>query len=100
MIEVNYENNENFVMANSKTNIVIAAFTTAFTFQASGYRKDCVTEKQKKQYVVEYLRMKGSELDRGKIEHNLGMRALAKLMLNSFGGVCNVPNVQISVCKN
>ena len=30
VIEVHYESNENFVMANSKTNVVVAAFTTAY----------------------------------------------------------------------
>ena len=30
VIEVHYENNENFFMANSKTNVVIAEFTTAY----------------------------------------------------------------------
>ena len=28
--EVHYESNDNFIMANSKTNVVIAAFTTAY----------------------------------------------------------------------
>jgi hypothetical protein len=30
VIEIHYENNENFVAPNSKTNVVIAAFTTAY----------------------------------------------------------------------
>ena len=30
MIEIRYENNENFIAPNSKTNVVIAAFTTAY----------------------------------------------------------------------
>ena len=30
VIEIHYENNENFVTPNSKTNVVIAAFTTAY----------------------------------------------------------------------
>ena len=30
MIEIHYENNENFIAANAKTNVVIAAFTTAY----------------------------------------------------------------------
>ena len=30
MIEIHYENNENFIATNSKTNVVIAAFTTAY----------------------------------------------------------------------
>ena len=30
MIEIHYENNENFIASNAKTNVVIAAFTTAY----------------------------------------------------------------------
>lgn len=30
VIDVHYENNENFIVTNSKTNVVIAAFTTAY----------------------------------------------------------------------
>ena len=54
--------------------------------EASGYPKDRVTEEQKQQYVNEYLEVEGIQLDPNKIEHNPGLRALAKLMLNSFWG--------------
>ena len=54
--------------------------------EASGYPKDRVTEQQKQQYVNEYFEVEGIRLDRAKIEHNPGLRALAKLMLNSFWG--------------
>ena len=54
--------------------------------EASGYPKDCVTEELKQQYVDGYLEVEGIRLDPNKIEHNPGMRALAKLMLNSFWG--------------
>ncbi|CAB4009728.1 DNA polymerase [Paramuricea clavata] len=54
--------------------------------ESSGYPKNCVTEEQKQQYVDEYLAVEGIQLDREKIEHNPGMRALSKLMLNSFWG--------------
>lgn len=54
--------------------------------EASGYPKDRVTEEQKQQYVNEYFEVEGIRLDREKIEHNPGLRALAKLMLNSFWG--------------
>ncbi len=54
--------------------------------EASGYPKDCVTLEQKRTYVVEYLEHEGIELDPEKIMHNPGLRALAKLMLNSFWG--------------
>ena len=42
---------------------------------------------QKQRYVDEYLEVMSIQLDREKIEHNPGMRALAKLMLNSFWGM-------------
>ena len=54
--------------------------------EASGYPKDRVTKEQKQQYVNEYFKVEGIQLDPNKIEHNPGLRALAKLMLNSFWG--------------
>ena len=54
--------------------------------EASGYLKDCTTEEQRLRYVEEYLEREGIQLDSNKIEYNAGLRALAKLMLNSFGG--------------
>jgi hypothetical protein len=55
--------------------------------ESSGYPNNCTTEEQKQQYVDEYLAVEGIQLDREKIEHNPGMRALSKLMLNSFWGM-------------
>ena len=55
--------------------------------ESSGYPKNCTTEEQRQQYVDEYLTVEGIQLDRSKIEHNPGMRALSKLMLNSFWGM-------------
>ena len=52
--------------------------------ESSGYPKNCTTEEQKQQYVDEYLEVEGIQLDPDKNEHNPGMRALSKLMLNSF----------------
>ena len=54
--------------------------------ESSGYPKDCVTEEQKQRYVDDYLAVDEIQLDREKIEHNPGLRALSKLMLNSFWG--------------
>ena len=54
--------------------------------EASGYPKDCVTPEQKRLYVSEYLEHEGIKLDPEKITYNPGLRALAKLMLNSFWG--------------
>ena len=55
--------------------------------ESSDYPKNCVTEEHKQQYVDEYLNVEEIQLDREKIEHNPGMRALSKLMLNSFWGM-------------
>jgi hypothetical protein len=55
--------------------------------ESSGYPKNCTTVEQKQQYVDEYLAVEGIQLDPDKIEHNPGMRALSKLMLNSFWGM-------------
>ena len=55
--------------------------------ESSDYPKNCTTEEQRQQYVDEYLAAEGIQLDRSKIEHNPGMRALSKLMLNSFCGM-------------
>ena len=54
--------------------------------EASGWPKWCDTEEKKMQYVVEYERHQGIRLDPSQIQKNEGMRAVAKLMLNSFGG--------------
>ena len=55
--------------------------------ESSGYPKNVTTVEQKQQYVDEYLAVEGIQLDADKIEHNPGMRALSKLMLNSFWGM-------------
>ena len=54
--------------------------------EASGYPKGVTTEEQKQQYIEEYFECEGIQLDPDKIEYNPGLRALAKLMLNSFWG--------------
>ena len=54
--------------------------------EASGYPKDCVTDEQKQWYVDDILENQGIQLDPAKITYNPGLRALAKLMLNSFWG--------------
>ena len=55
--------------------------------EASGYPKDCVTEEQKQAYIDEYYEHEGIRLEPEKIEHNPGLRSLAKLMLNSLWGM-------------
>ena len=54
--------------------------------EASAYPKDCVTDEQKQWYVDDILENQGIQLDPAKITYNPGLRALAKLMLNSFWG--------------
>jgi hypothetical protein len=54
--------------------------------EASGYPNECFTEEQRQHYVNEYFEKSGIRLDPHKIERNPGLRALAKLMLNSFWG--------------
>jgi hypothetical protein len=55
--------------------------------ESSDYPNNCTTEEQRQQYVDEYLAVEGIQMDRSKIEHNPGMRALSKLILNSFCGM-------------
>ena len=54
--------------------------------EASGYPKHCVTDEQKQRYIDEYYEHEGIRLDPNKIEYNSGLRALAKLALNSLWG--------------
>ena len=54
--------------------------------EASGWPSWCVTEKQKHKYIEMYYQKEGVSLDYQNIRKNPGMRALAKLMLNSFWG--------------
>ena len=43
-------------------------------------------ETKRQQYIREYEKHEGIQLEYGKIEHNAGLRALAKMMLNSMWG--------------
>ncbi|KAJ8019010.1 putative DNA polymerase [Holothuria leucospilota] len=54
--------------------------------EASGWPDWCVTEVDRQRYLKEYARNEGITLEPSKIEKNPGLRALAKLMLNSFWG--------------
>lgn len=54
--------------------------------EASGFPKWCKTSEQQNQYVEEFHEKEGILLDCAKIKKNEGLRALAKLMLNSFWG--------------
>jgi hypothetical protein len=56
--------------------------------ESSGYPSECVTDEQRREYIQQYFEHEGINLDPDKIERNSGLRALAKLMLNSFWGKC------------
>ncbi len=57
-----------------------------FKQQASDWPAWCQTEEDKTKYVQEYFEREGVRLDPAHIEKNPGLRALAKLCLNSFWG--------------
>ena len=54
--------------------------------EASGWPKWCTTDQAKTKYINDYLEVEGILLDRNSIEYNPGLRAIAKLILNSFWG--------------
>lgn len=54
--------------------------------EASGWPAWALTQEQKEQYVDDYARHEGVQLDAKNIEKNSGRRSLAKMMLNSFWG--------------
>ena len=66
--------------------------------EASGWPKNCTTDEKKRDYIKRFKKKEGIRLDFGKIEKNPGLKATAKLMLNSFWGKFgqreNLPQVQ------
>ena len=54
--------------------------------EASGWPDWCENEEDKRRYIELYFEKEGILLDFYKIQKNKGLRALAKLMLNSFWG--------------
>lgn len=54
--------------------------------EASGWRSWYKTEDDKQKYIHQYHDKEGIMLDYKKIAYNPGLRALAKLMFNSFWG--------------
>ena len=54
--------------------------------EASGWPDWCKTEEDKRKYLEMYYQTEGIRLDYHRIRKNPGLRALAKLMLNSFWG--------------
>ena len=66
--------------------------------EASGWPAYCDTEERKREYIERFQAREGIELDYGKIKKNPGLKATAKLMLNSFWGKFgqreNLPQVE------
>ncbi|XP_068720877.1 uncharacterized protein [Montipora capricornis] len=54
--------------------------------EASGWPEGCTTPAQKQAHIDAYYAREGIRLDPAKIEKNPGLRALAKMMLNSMWG--------------
>jgi hypothetical protein len=54
--------------------------------QAQGWPEWCRTEEQKFRYIADYCQKEGVQLEYEEIMKNPGLRALAKLCLNSFWG--------------
>ena len=54
--------------------------------EASGWPEGCITREQKQAHIDAYYAREGIRLDAHKIEKNPGLRALAKMMLNSMWG--------------
>ncbi|KAI1295883.1 hypothetical protein HDE_05257 [Halotydeus destructor] len=54
--------------------------------QASDWPADVVTEEEKQQYIIDYLRKEGVELEANMIDRNEASRFIAKIFLNSFWG--------------
>ena len=54
--------------------------------EASGWPSDCDTEEKKRDYLKRFEEREGIRLDYRKVKPNPGLKATAKLMLNSFWG--------------
>jgi len=67
--------------------------------EASGFPDWVETEEDKDKYIQKYLTEQGIQLDKNNIEFNAGLRAIAKLCLNSlwgkFGQRTNMPMTEI-----
>ncbi len=67
--------------------------------EASGWPQWVKTDQDREQYIRGYYENEGIQLDRNEIKKNPGLRALAKLMLNSFlgkfGQRTNMPKSEI-----
>ena len=64
--------------------------------EASGFLPDCDTDEKKAQYIANYAAKEGIQLDSRQIIKNPGLRALAKLMLNSFWGMYHIRDFKLT----
>ena len=62
--------------------------------EASGWPANCTTEEEKRRFIERFEAREGIPLDYGAIKKNPGLKATAKLMLNSFWG--SLANERIS----
>ena len=66
--------------------------------EASGWPNNCTTEWEKQDFIERFEEKEGIRLEYGKVEKNPGLKATAKLMLNSFWGKFgqreNLPQVE------
>lgn len=54
--------------------------------EASGFPAECKTDEDRIEYIANYAKMEGIQLDYDQIRKNPGLRALGKICLNSFWG--------------
>ena len=71
--------------------------------ESSGYPDWCSSDEDKEKYIKEYKDRQGIQLDKTKIDKNSGLRAIAKLCLNSlwgkFGQRTNMKQTEIITTK-
>ena len=85
---LNYETSSKYD-PNTRTGGLFTSYINQFLkmkAEASGYPPGITTDSLKEKYINDYLLVEGILLDKENIKYNEGMRAIAKLMLNSFWG--------------
>lgn len=72
--------------------------------EASDYPHDCQSDEEKDAYIQEYFEKEGVLLEKHRIKHNPGYRALSKMILNAFWGKFgqreNLPQTEIVSTRN
>ena len=66
---------------------IFAEYNNEFFTQktmASGYPSDCITDRDKDQYVRKLGFTEGISMNKNAIQYNAGLRSVAKLCLNSL----------------